>query len=154
MGIKRQVMMNSLDKVREKLKGQVPLVQHMGVDVVSWQPGEVVVEAPLEPNLNTHGTAFGGSLYCVATMCGWTLVHLTLMDAGFDPSVWVTRGEVTYHKPVAGTISARVVADTQTCESLVEAYRSKGRARADLTVQIHNEQGELALTLEASFAAR
>ncbi|MDX1692820.1 MAG: YiiD C-terminal domain-containing protein [Ketobacteraceae bacterium] len=146
--------MDSIDKVREKLKGQVPLVQHMGVDLVLYEPGRVVVEAPLEPNLNTHGTAFGGSLYCVATMCGWSLVHLTLMDAGYDPSVWVTRGEVVYHKPVRGAIRAEVSVGTGLCAALVDEYQQKGRTRADLVVQIYNEQRELALTLEASYAAR
>ena len=146
--------MSNIDKVRQKLKGQVPLVQHMGVDVVFYEPGHVITEAPLEPNLNTHGTAFGGSLYCVATMCGWSLVHLTLMDAGFEPSVWVTRGEVTYHKPVAGAIRAEARAIESERRALVDAYREKGRARADLTVEIRNQEGELALTLEAGFAAR
>ena len=146
--------MSNLEKVRQKLKGQVPLVEHMGVDVVFYEPGHVATEAPLEPNLNTHGTAFGGSLYCVATMCGWSLVHLTLLDAGFDPDVWVTRGEVTYLKPVKGPIRAEARADESVREALVAAYREKGRARADLTVEIRNTEGELALTLDASFAAR
>lgn len=146
--------MTNIDKVRQKLKGQVPLVEHMGVDLVFYEPGHVITEAPLEPNLNTHGTAFGGSLYSVATMCGWSLVHLTLMDAGFDPGVWVSRGEVTYLKPVDGVIRAESRASEATRQALVADYREKGRARVDLTVEIRNQQNELALTLEASFAAR
>ena len=55
--------MDKLAHVRNKLKEQVPLIAHMGIDVVSWDGATVVVEAPLEPNINTHGTAFGGSLY-------------------------------------------------------------------------------------------
>ncbi|MCG8672172.1 MAG: thioesterase domain-containing protein [Pseudomonadales bacterium] len=145
--------MSSLDIVREKLKGQVPLVQHMGVDIVEYQPGYVAVEAPLEPNLNTHGTAFGGSLYCVATMCGWSLVHLTLMDAGFEPNVWVTKGEVIYAKPVTGNLRAQVKASDEVLDGLREQYQSKARAKVQLTVEIY--QGEdLALTLTATYAAR
>lgn len=145
--------MDSLSVVRQKLKGQVPLVEHMQVDVTEYEPGRVVVEAPLQPNINTHGTAFGGSLYCVATMCGWSLVHLTLLDAGFEPNVWVTKAEVNYHKPVTGTIRAQVKASEQQREALVEAFRSKGRARISLQVEIYNNE-ELALTLLAGFAAR
>lgn len=144
--------MNNVDIVRQKLKGQVPLVQHMGVDIVDYQPGKVVVAAPLQPNLNTHGTAFGGSLYCVATMCGWSLVHLTLMDAGFEPSVWVAKGEVTYLKPVTGEIRAQVTASQALREQLITDYSAKGKARVQLTVEIYNAD-QLALTLNASFAA-
>ena len=146
--------MSHIEKVRSKLQSQVPLVQHMGVDLVFYEPGHVIVEAPLEPNLNTHGTAFGGSLYCVATMCGWSLVHLTLMDAGFEPSVWVTGAEVSYSKPVEGAIRAVAKIDEAVRTQWVASYGQKNRARADLQVEIHNELGELALTLSVSFAAR
>ena len=145
--------MSNVDIVREKLKGQVPLVQHMGVDIVEYQPGYVVVEAPLQPNLNTHGTAFGGSLYCVATMCGWSLVHLTLMDAGFEPSVWVTKGEVTYAKPVTGDLRAQVKASEELLNSLREQYQAKARGKIELTVEIY-EGDDLALELIATYAAR
>lgn len=145
--------MSNVDIVRSKLKDQVPLIQHMGVDIVEYRPGYVMVEAPLEPNINTHGTAFGGSLYCVATMSGWSLVHLTLMDAGFEPSVWVTKGEVAYHKPVKGPLKAFVKASPTQCQALVDEYKAKGRARADLDIEVHHDD-ELALTLKATFAAR
>ena len=146
-------MSQHLETVRQKLKGQVPLVQHLGVDIVAYEPGRVVIEAPLEPNINTHGTAFGGSLYCIATMCGWSLVHLTLMDAGYEPNVWVTKGEVVYHAPVKGVIRAVVQATPQQCAELVEQYAEKARARLSLEVAIHQDE-QLALTLNASFAAR
>lgn len=146
--------MDPIDKVRSKLQTQVPLVQHMGVELVSYSPGHVVVEAPLEPNLNTHGTAFGGSLYCVATMCGWSLVHLTLLDAGFEPSVWVTGAEVTYSKPVKGPIRAVAQIDETARAHWVECYRQNNRVRADLEVEIYNELDQRALTLNVSFAAR
>ena len=145
--------MKNVDIIREKLKSQVPLLQQMAVDIIEYHPGHVVVEAPLEPNLNTHGTAFGGSLYCVATMCGWSLVHLTLMDAGFEPSVWVTKGEIEYLKPVTGPLRAEVQASTELCQALIDNYQKNQKGRMELNIVI--KQGEeLALRLKATFAAR
>ncbi|MCG8313387.1 MAG: thioesterase domain-containing protein [Pseudomonadales bacterium] len=145
--------MENVEIVREKLKTELPLLQQMAVDIVEYQPGHVIVEAPLEPNLNTHGTAFGGSLYCVATMCGWSMVHLTLMDAGFEPSVWVTKGEVEYLVPVTGALRAEAKVSLEKCQALIDGYREKGKARMDITVEIY--QGDaLAMQLNATFAAR
>ena len=145
--------MENVDVIREKLKTQVPLLQQIAVDIVEYQTGHVIVEAPLEPNLNTHGTAFGGSLYCVATMCGWSMVHLTLMDAGFEPSVWVTKGEVEYLAPVTGSLRAEAKVSAEQCQRLVKDYREKQKARMELTVEIHQDD-KLALRLNAVFAAR
>ena len=145
--------MENVEIVREKLKTELPLLQQMAVDIVEYQPGHVIVEAPLEPNLNTHGTAFGGSLYCVATMCGWSMVHLTLMDAGFEPSVWVTKGEVEYLVPVTGALRAEAKVSLEKCQALIDGYREKGKARMEITVEIY--QGDaLAMQLNATFAAR
>ena len=144
--------MTNVDVVRHKLKDQVPLLQHIAVDIVEYEPGEVVVEAPLEPNLNTHGTAFGGSLYCVATMCGWSLVHLTLMDAGFEPSVWVTQGEVSYLKPVTGCLRAQAKITDDVRLAIIEEYEQRGKVRFNVAVEMYS-QDQLALTLDVTFMA-
>lgn len=141
-----------LERVRYKLRSQVPLIAHMAVDLVAWDGRTAVVEAPLAPNLNTHGTAFGGSLYNVAAMTGWAAVHLTLMDAGHTPSVWVVKGEIDYKAPVRGILrgTATVSADTRT--QLLEAYASRGRAKVAIDVVIR-EGDQDAVLLKAVYAA-
>ena len=98
--------MSYLEQVQTKLQEEVPLIRHIGLQLVSWDGHSINAEAPLAPNLNTHGTAFGGSLYCVSAMTGWSLVHLSLLAAGYEPSVWVVKGEVAYKAPVRGSIKA------------------------------------------------
>ena len=39
--------MENVEIVREKLKTELPLLQQMAVDIVEYQPGHVIVEAPL-----------------------------------------------------------------------------------------------------------
>lgn len=139
--------------VQEKLVGQVPLGQFIGLQITTYHPGEVVVSAPLAPNnLNTHGTAFGGSLYCVATMAGWSLVQLSLLADGHDPRVWVTRGEVVYLKPVTDTLEARAVLSEFELADFLARFQRKGKARVRVPVSIA-QAGEPALTLSVEFAA-
>ena len=144
--------MDKLDHVRTKLKEQVPLITHMGIDVISWDGSTVVVEAPLEPNINTHGTAFGGSLYCVGAMTGWSALHLTLMDAGHLPSVWLAKGEVAYLKPVRGMLRAQTTISAEQREQILQGYESKGRVKAAIEVMI-KEGSEDAVKLTALYAA-
>ena len=141
-----------LDHVRHKLRSQVPLIAHMGVDLLSWDGATVMVEAPLEPNLNTHGTAFGGSLYNVAAMTGWSAVHLTLMDAGHTPSVWVAKGEIDYKAPVRGTLCGIATVTDESRHHLLHAYETKGRAKITIDVVIR-EGHQDAVLLKAVYAA-
>ncbi|CBL44336.1 Hypothetical protein HDN1F_07530 [gamma proteobacterium HdN1] len=135
-----------------KLREGVPLVNHMQLDITDWQPGIVTVEAPLAPNLNTHGTAFGGSLYCLGSMAGWALMHLTLMDAGFLPSVWIVKGEINYRRPVKGTLRATASLSEEARAALVEQFRSQGKAKATITI-VTQENGENCVEVNALFAA-
>lgn len=141
-----------LDHVRHKLRSQLPLIAHMGVDLVSWDGRTAVVEAPLAPNLNTHGTAFGGSLYNVAAMTGWSAVHLTLMDAGHTPSVWVVKGEIEYRTPVRGILRGVATLDDATRANLIAGYESKGRVKASIDVVIR-EGDQDAVLFKAIYAA-
>lgn len=144
--------MTHLDYVRHKLRSQVPLIEHMGVDVVAWDGRTVVVEAPLAPNLNTHGTAFGGSLYNVAAMTGWSAVHLTLMDAGHTPSVWVVKGEIEYKTPVRGVLRGTATVSEESRAQLIQNYESKGRAKVAIDVVIREGEQD-AVLLKAVYAA-
>lgn len=141
-----------LQYVRHKLGDGVPLIGHMQLDVMSWQPGEVVVEAPLSPNLNTHGTAFGGSLYCVASMAGWAMTHLTLMDAGLMPSVWIVKGEINYMRPVRGALRATASLSGEARAALVDQFKSRGKAKVTVDIRVQ-EEGQDCVLLSAMYAA-
>lgn len=141
-----------LDFVRHKLGEGVPLIGHMQLELAHWEAGKVVVEAPLAPNLNTHGTAFGGSLYCIASMAGWAIVHLTLMNAGFTPSVWIVKGDIAYARPVRGTLRAVATLSEQSQQDLVDQYRTHGKAKISVDIVVQ-EEGIDCVKLTAIYAA-
>jgi len=144
--------MNNVDIVREKLREQVPLLRHLGVTVSEYGDLRVVVVAPLEPNLNTHGTAFAGSLYCVGVMTGWSLAHLSLMDAGYQPSVVLAKAEVVYKRPVTHDIKASTFVDKETFDTFLSDFKEKGKARLKVDVSIFCD-GEEAVCLKAEYVA-
>ena len=144
--------MDNIDVVREKLREQVPLLKHIGITVSEYGDLRVVVEAPLEPNLNTHGTAFAGSLYCVGAMTGWSLVHLSLMDAGYEPSVVLAKAEVVYKKPVTHEIRAVTTVEKATFDSFLKEFEANGKARLTADVSIFCD-GQEAVYLSAQYVA-
>lgn len=110
----------------------------MQVRVVEASPHRVVLEAPLKPNRNHHGTVFGGSVSTVATLAGWALVHLRLRAEGLDGHTVIQRGSVDYEVPIASAFQA-------VCDGVDEATwtrfrrtterRGKGRISVDVAVE-------------------
>jgi len=69
-----------LQETERFLHEQIPLTRAMGVRVRSWDGEKLWLSAPLEPNHNHLGTAFGGSLSALATLAGYSLLWLLLGD--------------------------------------------------------------------------
>ena len=85
-------------------------------------------------------------------MTGWSAVHLTLMDAGHLPSVWVAKGEVEYKKPVRGVLRAQTTISDDVRAHLIQGYEAKGRVKATVDIKILEGEDD-AVLMSAVFAA-
>ena len=136
------------------LRSHIPLTAAMDVHVVRAEPSGVVLEAPLEPNLNHRDTAFGGSVAALAILAGWTLVHRRLHREGISGRRTVIRSsDVRYVAPVDGAFRATCPAPTpEAWARFVRMLERKGMAR----IAIHGEVtcgGTLAATFEGDYVA-
>jgi len=123
-------------RLERYLRDAIPLVNHMDVRVLSADIRGVVLEAPLAPNRNHVGTAFGASLHGVATLAGWGLVWLALEEHP-EREVVVAESRMRYRLPANATFQARCALPPP--ESLVELgvnYAARGRARVVLDAHI------------------
>jgi thioesterase domain-containing protein len=110
----------------------------MGVKVVDGGPDRVVLVAPLEPNVNHHDTAFGGSVTTLAILAGWAHVHLRLEALGFEGHTVIQRSFIDFVAPASAPFQA-------TCEGATEAgwgrlrrmlaRYGKGRISVEATVE-------------------
>lgn len=136
------------------LHRQIPLTQAMGLRVARSDARGVALEAPLEPNRNHLGTAFGGSLHAVPTLACYAVVWTLLREAGIDGHVVIKRSQVYYRQPVSGPIRA-------TCERPAPAraaeftadLRRHGKARMDLRATVAGTDGNAAVEFEGTFVA-
>lgn len=129
--------MTTRDDLQLLLHNEIPLTKLMGISVKECSPDKVILTAPLDANSNHKDTAFGGSLYSVAVLCGWSLVHCQLQHLGLKGHIVIHHSEVDYRLPVDGTIEAICVVDDDLLfETFARRYRRKQIARIKLRVLI------------------
>ena len=68
--------------VNAYLARHVPITQAMGIRLRSFDAAGVTMTAPLKPNINDKGIAFGGTLASILALSGWALADLVLREAG------------------------------------------------------------------------
>lgn len=133
------------------LHRMIPMTEAMGARVESYTSEGIVITAPLEPNHNHLGTAFGGSLSAIATLAGYALIWLELGNQ--EAHVVIRDSEIRFRRPVRGDIRAVC---RQPAESEVERFRSEfqnaGKARITLEVEIL-EEGGTALHFRGTYVA-
>lgn len=144
-------MSDPLQAIEQFLHEQIPLTRTMGVRVEGFDAEQLTLTAPLEPNHNHLGTAFGGSLSAIATLTGYALLWLELGDR--DSHIVIKSSSMKYRRPVRSEI--RSVCPRISPESLA-AFRMKfsrtGKAGISLRVSII-ENGLECVEFEGVFVA-
>jgi thioesterase domain-containing protein len=139
----------SLAETEGFLHEKIPLSLAMAVRVESFDDDLLVLTAPLEPNHNHLGTAFGGSLSALATLAGYSLLWLEIKAS--DCHIVVRSSSIDYRRPVRGELRAvcrRIDADE--LARLRETFFKKGRSRIRLHVDVV-EDGEVCVAFEGVF---
>lgn len=112
------------------LHKNIPLSAAMQVSVVAANGDQVILGAPLAPNINHHATAFGGSVSTLAILSAWTLVHHKLSSAGLKTSLVIQRNQMHYEKPITGSFTAEATLLTADAwPNFLRMLQRKGRAR-------------------------
>jgi thioesterase domain-containing protein len=139
--------------LQERITSEFPLARHIGIVVECAGDNGVVLSAPLAPNANYKGTAFGGSLFSVAVLTGWAWVTRYLAAADLSADAVIQESTVRYLAPVRGMLRASLVAPSPPqIEKFRKMMQRAGRGRIRLKVNIHH--GEiLATEFEGVFAA-
>lgn len=94
----------TLNALNEALR-DIPLTQAMGLRAVRAD-GCVAITAPLAPNANHKGTAFGGSLHAAAVLAGWGWLWARLRRDGVDAQVVIMESRAGYLAPASAEFTA------------------------------------------------
>lgn len=140
--------------LQQLLHKEVPLSSSIGMSVHSYDGKQLELKAALEPNINIHGVAFGGSIYSLCALSGWGLLILLLEEQDLDPRIMIAGAEITYLKPVKQNIRAlSSVSAPRDFMDFVDTYRQKRRARIQIPVAVILDNGDIAARFSGEYIA-
>ncbi len=148
----------SRDSLRERVERQmladIPLARAMQLRIGAWDGDSLRMNAPLLPNVNDKGCAFGGSLVSVMTLACWALIRLAAEHADEDCDIYVQDSSVRYLAPVWSDFSADTrLAPDQSWQDFFTTLNARGKARLSALCEIRLADGVIASTLQARFVA-
>jgi thioesterase domain-containing protein len=111
----------------------------MGMRVTYYDGTSLKLDAPLAPNTNHKSTAFGGSLYSIAVLCGWGLLHLKLADARMHKHIVIQESRIRHLHPVVHDLHAECRLDDAAFKHFFQTLNKRGRARISLDVVIADD---------------
>ena len=134
--------MIDLQEFETECRRDIPLLTAMELSLTGYTDLVLTMEAPLAPNINNKGTAFGGSLASIGLFGGWAVATLAFMDHGIDNTeIVVFRNEVTFERPARGHLLVKVALDRDGFASCLDKLRagSDERLRFNVVVDIFHD---------------
>lgn len=130
------------DALEKLLHNEIPLTRAIGIRVAEASPISLTLTAPLANNINHKSTAFGGSLYSVAVLSGWGLIHTLMQRHGLNGHIVIQESQTKFIRPVVGEIRACCSFESDHhWQRFIDMYRRKSLARIALESQIVGEAG-------------
>ena len=143
----------ALDALRAALAAMPP-VAAMQLAVVGYDGVRLRTSAPLAPNVNDKGCAFGGSLNSLMTITAWGLCFLRLHASGVRADTFVQDSSIRYLAPLYADLEAEAwMAADSDAAAFASQLRLRGRARAQLAARVLLPDGADAATFHGRFVA-
>lgn len=143
-------------QLETRIRDEIPLARAIDLGIHAWNGNMLVMTAPLAPNVNDKGCAFGGSLSSLMTVAGWALVVLALESRDLNCDVFVGRSEAVYRAPVWSDFEAHAtLVESADWEAFFATLSRRGKARISLQCRIQETGSDTACaTLSADFVAK
>ena len=134
--------MIDLQAFEAECRAEIPLLDAMQLSFVDYRGLSLTMEAPLAPNINNKGTAFGGSIASICLFGGWAVATLAFIDAGIDNTeIVVWKNDMRFERPARGLLRVRAWIETRDFEACVARLRGPdpGRIRFDIHVELTHD---------------
>ena len=143
----------SAEALEHYLHRAIPLSRAMQVTVLELTEERAVLSAPLGPNINHLGTAFGGSACTLATLAAWSLLHCRLQPLAPAASLVLQSSSMQHLRPIRSGFSAQAqLAPDADWQSFLHTLERRGRARIAAMAQLR-ANNELAGQFLGEFVA-
>ncbi len=114
---------------------QIPITKAMGFRVIEFTPSKIRILAKLEPNTNHKSTAFGGSINCLMTICGWAMMFIHIKKIDPDAHIVIQKSKINYLAPIEEDFIAECnLEDEKVKRKFFETYSKHKKGRLKLKV--------------------
>jgi len=111
----------------------------MKFELLGYQDGCLTARAPLAPNINDKGTAFGGSQAALMSLVGWAVVWLETRKAGINCDIVIHKGEINWLLPLDEEILIQCqLPQTEILQNFLQDIRQRGKAAIHLRTTTSN----------------
>lgn len=141
-----------IQEINNYLNLNVPLFRAMNASLEKWDGNLLVMKAPLEPNINDKGTAFGGSLVTLSYLTGWAITRINILQNGENADIMVTSSVIQFLRPVHGEIIAEC--QQPACSEvkyLLDRYRQYGKANWNIEIIIQTNDKKTAVICNCQY---
>ena len=129
--------MIDLTQFEAECRRDIPLLNAMQLSFVDYADAALTMEAPLAPNINNKGTAFGGSIASICLFAGWAVSTLAFTEAGIDNTeIVVYRNDMTFERPARGLLSVKAWIDADEFETCLSKLRDGDTSRHRLNINV------------------
>jgi len=142
--------MNTATALQQKIRRAIPLSDAMQFSIGDISLDAIRVTAPLEPNINIHGTGFAGSIYSLGVLTGWALCTHIMDELGIEAELVVARAEIRYRAPVNGDLECSCACSAAQRESFRQGVAAVGKGKLVLDVEVG---GDRQAVLQATYIA-
>lgn len=140
--------------LENELLTTIPLTRAMQLRVTAFDGNNLELRAPLAPNVNDKGCAFGGSMASLMTLASWGLARLALRAHGLAPDIYVQDSTIEYLAPVWSELKVHAAAaEGHSLADFVAMFQARGKARVTLCASVAGETSAAA-RLTARFVAK
>lgn len=131
--------MSTID-IREfeaECRRDIPLLTAMDLSFGEYADLALSMTAPLAPNINNKGTAFGGSIASICLFAGWAVATIAFAEHGIrNTEIVVYRNEMTFEKPARGLLKVRAWMEPADFEACLERLRAGDTSRIRLDIHV------------------
>ena len=134
--------MIDLTQFEAECQRDIPLLTAMQLALVDYEDLALTMEAPLAPNINNKGTAFGGSIASICLFGGWAVSTLAFMDHGIDNTeVVVFQNAMTFIRPARGHLVIKVRIERKEFDACLARLQSDvdERIRFNVAVELFHD---------------
>ena len=113
----------------------IPVSAFMGIRPIYYDGKCLRLTAPLKNNVNHQLSAFGGSLFSVSVLAGWSILQLKVAELGIEANTVIAGGELGYAAPVFEDIHCELNLPDE-YDGFSERLMTKGKASIQLTSNV------------------